>query len=230
MRCPDPEGRRGLDILTGILVMNRDRRLTGFLRGQSSSPVAPDGYELNNPWRVCHLRACYRTKRLTIMCRSSDAYARRRPTPTHEPRGGQFLKSSRLWLFASFGTGRLGGLNAERRICLIATLQMIFACEEQSDRELYSLVGQTMQDGKRGFATQVSAMFKIQYYEHFMNSVRVKRCMGESCWVSYAITESVLCSCSGHPTACKPDISPGLTCSRISHIFPIPVLPLRAYL
>ncbi|KKY35671.1 hypothetical protein UCDDA912_g04278 [Diaporthe ampelina] len=33
-------------------MMNRDRRLTGFLRGQTSNPVAPDGYELNNPWRV----------------------------------------------------------------------------------------------------------------------------------------------------------------------------------
>lgn len=32
--------------------MNRDRRLTGFLRGQTANPVAPDGYELNNPWRV----------------------------------------------------------------------------------------------------------------------------------------------------------------------------------
>lgn len=39
-------------MLTGIQVMNRDRRLTGFLRGQTANPVAPDGYELNNPWRV----------------------------------------------------------------------------------------------------------------------------------------------------------------------------------
>lgn len=36
----------------GLQVMNRDRRLTGFLRGQTANPVAPDGYELNNPWRV----------------------------------------------------------------------------------------------------------------------------------------------------------------------------------
>lgn len=32
--------------------MNRDRRLTGNLRGQTDSPFAPTGYELNNPWRV----------------------------------------------------------------------------------------------------------------------------------------------------------------------------------
>ncbi|ROW08530.1 hypothetical protein VMCG_03042 [Cytospora schulzeri] len=33
-------------------MMNRDRRLTGFLRGQSDNPIAPAGYELNNPWKV----------------------------------------------------------------------------------------------------------------------------------------------------------------------------------
>ncbi len=32
--------------------MDRDRRLTGFLRGQSDEVVAPLGFELNNPWRV----------------------------------------------------------------------------------------------------------------------------------------------------------------------------------
>lgn len=32
--------------------MDRDRRLTGFLRGQSDRPEAPAGFELNNPWRV----------------------------------------------------------------------------------------------------------------------------------------------------------------------------------
>lgn len=34
-------------------MMDRDRRITGFLRGQSDSPIAPAGFELNNPWRVC---------------------------------------------------------------------------------------------------------------------------------------------------------------------------------
>ncbi|KAI1104927.1 hypothetical protein F4804DRAFT_164576 [Jackrogersella minutella] len=33
-------------------MMNRDRRLTGFLRGQTDAPIAPAGFELNNPWRV----------------------------------------------------------------------------------------------------------------------------------------------------------------------------------
>lgn len=33
-------------------VMDRDRRLTGFLRGQTDSVKAPAGFELSNPWRV----------------------------------------------------------------------------------------------------------------------------------------------------------------------------------
>ena len=32
--------------------MDRDRRLTGYLRGQTDNPTAPPGFELNNPWRV----------------------------------------------------------------------------------------------------------------------------------------------------------------------------------
>ncbi len=62
--------RRGLDawdrqswpssfIISGSLlttcstVMDRDFRLTGEWRGQSDSAVAPVGFEVNNPWRVC---------------------------------------------------------------------------------------------------------------------------------------------------------------------------------
>ena len=37
--------------------MDRDRRLTGYLRGQTDNVEAPWGFELNNPWRVgLHLR------------------------------------------------------------------------------------------------------------------------------------------------------------------------------
>lgn len=32
--------------------MDRDARLTGFLRGQTDSAQAPAGFELNNPWKV----------------------------------------------------------------------------------------------------------------------------------------------------------------------------------
>ncbi|CAO2655878.1 Nn.00g046810.m01.CDS01 [Neocucurbitaria sp. VM-36] len=32
-------------------VMERDRRLTGFARGQTDKAAAPAGFELNNPWR-----------------------------------------------------------------------------------------------------------------------------------------------------------------------------------
>ncbi|KAH7019374.1 hypothetical protein EDB80DRAFT_870031 [Ilyonectria destructans] len=33
-------------------VMDRDRRLTGSLRGQTDKAVAPPGFELNNPWKL----------------------------------------------------------------------------------------------------------------------------------------------------------------------------------
>jgi hypothetical protein len=35
-----------------MLVMERDRQLTGFLRGQSDRPIAPVGFELSNPWKA----------------------------------------------------------------------------------------------------------------------------------------------------------------------------------
>ncbi|KAG8671341.1 hypothetical protein FPOAC1_004588 [Fusarium poae] len=38
------EGKRPL--------MERDRRLTGTLRGQTDKPEAPLGFELNNPWKL----------------------------------------------------------------------------------------------------------------------------------------------------------------------------------
>ena len=40
------------EILIRLPVMERDRRLTGFVRGQTDKPEAPKGFELNNPWRV----------------------------------------------------------------------------------------------------------------------------------------------------------------------------------
>ncbi|KAI1826977.1 hypothetical protein F4861DRAFT_463320 [Xylaria intraflava] len=43
--------RHGLDQWDRV-VMDRDRRLTGLLRGQSDAAIAPVGFELNNPWRV----------------------------------------------------------------------------------------------------------------------------------------------------------------------------------
>lgn len=32
--------------------MDRDRRLTGYLRGQTDSVEAPEGFNLSNAWRV----------------------------------------------------------------------------------------------------------------------------------------------------------------------------------
>ncbi|PVH89907.1 hypothetical protein DL98DRAFT_508142 [Cadophora sp. DSE1049] len=43
-------GRHSVDQWDRVM-MDRDRRLTGFLRGQTDNPAAPAGFELNNPWR-----------------------------------------------------------------------------------------------------------------------------------------------------------------------------------
>ena len=37
-----------------LAVMDRDRRLTGYLRGQVDQPTAPAGFELSNGWRVSY--------------------------------------------------------------------------------------------------------------------------------------------------------------------------------
>jgi hypothetical protein len=34
--------------------MDRDMRLTGIFRAQTDNPEAPLGFEVNNPWKVCH--------------------------------------------------------------------------------------------------------------------------------------------------------------------------------
>lgn len=57
------EGR----LIRYLVVMNRDRRLTGFLRGQSDAPIAPAGFELNNPWRVRFPKYGYRCIHKTYM-------------------------------------------------------------------------------------------------------------------------------------------------------------------
>ncbi|XEV04103.1 hypothetical protein FSHL1_009390 [Fusarium sambucinum] len=47
----NPEMSAVRRILTKESVMERDRRLTGTLRGQTDKPEAPLGFELNNPWK-----------------------------------------------------------------------------------------------------------------------------------------------------------------------------------
>ncbi|KXT00136.1 hypothetical protein AC578_3289 [Pseudocercospora eumusae] len=45
-------------------MMDRDRRLTGFLRGQTDNAIAPKGFELSNPWR--HLGLTYLREQLRL--------------------------------------------------------------------------------------------------------------------------------------------------------------------
>lgn len=54
-------------MLTPDIVMDRDRRLTGMLRGQTDSALAPAGFELNNPWRVRKSTPCIRKRQANIL-------------------------------------------------------------------------------------------------------------------------------------------------------------------
>ena len=53
--------------------MDRDRRLTGFLRGQTDKVVAPEGFELNNPWRVRIHASTYDAKPLMRLGGETDS-------------------------------------------------------------------------------------------------------------------------------------------------------------
>lgn len=57
--CPNRSSRHLLKTETRLLtsffvVMERDRRLTGSLRGQTNNATAPRGFEVSQPWKVRH--------------------------------------------------------------------------------------------------------------------------------------------------------------------------------
>jgi hypothetical protein len=60
-----------------LAVMDRDRRLTGYLRGQTDQALAPAGFEFTNGWRVSLLRdlisASPRVNLLTINSSGREA-------------------------------------------------------------------------------------------------------------------------------------------------------------
>lgn len=57
-------------------VMERDRRLTGTMRGQIANPEAPSGFELSNGWKVrAHIPAIGQNgvlRRLRLICAALD--------------------------------------------------------------------------------------------------------------------------------------------------------------
>lgn len=62
------------ETLTPRTVMDRDRRLTGWLRGQVDRPIAPAGFEYSNGWRV----------RQFLLLTSSPLSTRLTPPPGRE--------------------------------------------------------------------------------------------------------------------------------------------------
>jgi hypothetical protein len=70
--------------------MDRDRRLTGWLRGQVDRPIAPAGFEYSNGWRVRgHVSnrdlASWRTGRLTHVYTGREELALEHATNTANP-------------------------------------------------------------------------------------------------------------------------------------------------
>lgn len=70
--------------------MDRDRRLTGRLRGQTDGAEAPAGFELSNGWRVCFGRPCANCRQLIrttdgneVLVNQADRYLAATPS-THD--------------------------------------------------------------------------------------------------------------------------------------------------
>lgn len=52
--CEYEAGQVHRGLTSTFAVMDRDRRLTGYLRGQVDQPTAPAGFEVSNGWRVSY--------------------------------------------------------------------------------------------------------------------------------------------------------------------------------
>jgi len=76
--------------------MDRDRRLTGWLRGQVDRPIAPAGFEYSNGWRVRRNperrhRASRATEGLTHNNTGREELALEHDTYTTNPYASQLL-------------------------------------------------------------------------------------------------------------------------------------------
>jgi hypothetical protein len=56
-------------------------RMTGVFRAQSDNPEAPLGFELNNPWKVCHAAITELVRILTAVADGGPNFVKRHPRP-----------------------------------------------------------------------------------------------------------------------------------------------------
>lgn len=82
--------------------MNRDLRLTGSLRGQRDDPVAPVGFEVNNPWKVGLCNAPRDRTWLTFRTAREPHFMIESSHPRHNPG----LRA--LYILGSFGIDGAG--------------------------------------------------------------------------------------------------------------------------
>ena len=99
--------------------MDRDRRLTGFLRGQTDNPAAPAGFELNNPWRVRTAKDSILSEMLTgFTAREADHVERAGNGIVHTYYGKSRIKVMKLHMTQGFPV--IFPPSAEYRCFLIA--------------------------------------------------------------------------------------------------------------
>lgn len=79
-----------------VAVMDRDRRLTGFLRGQTDRPIAPPGFELSNGWRVSQIDIMIPTMHRTY----ADIKSRwRKASRKYREQNSRLPQLQRLYIF-----------------------------------------------------------------------------------------------------------------------------------
>lgn len=91
-----PRGNHAaVGMLTFATVMDRDRRLTGYLRGQTDQVQAPAGFELSNGWRVRRLSRLGEMRDFTdSVCRSRSVSCKSATRCTN----GTVSRSTRVFL------------------------------------------------------------------------------------------------------------------------------------
>ena len=85
--------------------MDRDRRLTGYLRGQTDQALAPAGFEFTNGWRVSDLRfGQYPSGIANNKLRSRSASCKNKTTTITYGDGYDSTLCSELFFLSSFLT------------------------------------------------------------------------------------------------------------------------------
>lgn len=192
--------------------MDRDRRLTGLLRGQTDNPLAPPGFEVNNPWRVCDLvpAGCcvlLGIQELTKMSTGGEAFLITE-AKCKDMRGRRVYANVRTSL--PYGEEVLFVLGGDaKRHQDRSMYNHIFVCNRDKLHHKYI----------NYFFSYSRDISKCHYIvssicREIGRKIRKKGKNAEDSDNAGLISESVAGSCSGLLAMCTPGTWPGSTCSR----------------